>query len=244
MKRGAKPKGQVRIEWTPDFAYSIGLLTADGCLSKNGRHIDFTSKDRDLVLTFRACLRLKVKVSPKWSGGGSKSYHVQFGDVLFYRFLNGVGLTSAKSKTILHVHVPDTFFFDFLRGYFDGDGCSYSYYDPVFPNSFRFYISFISASPLFLKWLQTEIFKKTGILGSINGYRDKPYVQLRYAKKEAVVLSTKMYYRTDVSHLRRKRLKIEKALRIIERRSGEIGIHAAFRAQSRKGWRFKSSLRH
>ncbi len=244
MKRGPKPKGQVKLHWSPDFAYSIGLLAADGCLSKNGRHIDFTSKDRELVLTFKTCLQLQAKVSPKWSGSGDKSYHVQFGDVLFYKFLNDLGLTSAKSKTITHVNIPVTFFFDFLRGYFDGDGCSYSYYDPVFEKSFRFYISFMSASRPFLHWLQVEIFKKIGITGSISGYRNKDYAQLRYSKREAIVLSGNMYYRTDVSHLRRKRLKIEKAMRIIERRSGEIGIHAAFRAQSRKGWRFKSSLRH
>jgi len=44
MKRGPKPKGNVAISWNPEFAYAIGLLVSDGCLSKDGRHINLTPK--------------------------------------------------------------------------------------------------------------------------------------------------------------------------------------------------------
>gem|GEM_PF-6676481 len=44
-----KPLGKVKIQWSPEFAYVIGLLTTDGNLSPDGRHINFTSKDRELV---------------------------------------------------------------------------------------------------------------------------------------------------------------------------------------------------
>lgn len=231
MRRGPKPKGQVNIKWSPEFAYAVGLLTADGCLSKDGRHLDFTSKDKSLVLLFRKCLGLTIKISDKYSGAGNKAHHLQFGDVLFYGFLMDIGLTPAKSKTIKSVSVPDKYFIDFLRGYFDGDGCSYSYYDAQFPKSFRFYISFMSASPAFLLWLQDKIQGVLDIKGSIGHYKDKSYVQLKYSKKEAIVLSKNMYYRTGVPHLRRKYLKVRKALHIIEsRRSGEIGRHATFRS--------------
>ncbi|MCC7500775.1 LAGLIDADG family homing endonuclease [Candidatus Nomurabacteria bacterium] len=137
----------------------------------------------------------------------------------------------AKSKKLATLKISDEYFFDFLRGYFDGDGCSYSYYDPLFPNSYRFYISFISASPPFLEWLQAELTLLTGVKGSMQKYKDRSYVQLRFSKKEAVVLSQNMYYRTDVPCLRRKYLKVKKSLDVINsRRSGEIGRHATFRS--------------
>ncbi len=33
------------MKWTANLAYAVGLITTDGCLSKDGRHIDLTSKD-------------------------------------------------------------------------------------------------------------------------------------------------------------------------------------------------------
>jgi len=100
MKRGAKPKGKVSIIWGSQFAYAIGLLVADGCLSKDGRHINLTSKDKAQIVLFKKCLGLKTKVSPKYSGSGNLAYCTQFGDVLFYEFLLSIGLLPAKSKTI------------------------------------------------------------------------------------------------------------------------------------------------
>lgn len=230
-KRGPKPKGKTSIFWSSKLAYAIGLLTADGCLSKDGRHIDFTSKDKEQVLTFKECLGLDTKVSSKFSGAGNLAYHTQFGDVLFYRFLESIGLTSAKSKTLSSLFIPDAYFLDFLRGYFDGDGCSYSSYDSVFKNSFRFYISFASASPKFISWLRKKIENRIGINGSVGYSRNTHYLQLKYAKKEAVVLSEQMYRNTKVPCLERKRLKIMRSMSIIERSpGGEIGRRATFRS--------------
>lgn len=215
MKRGPKPQGKVKLVWSSNFAYAIGLFVADGCLQKNGRHLNFTSTDKAQVQLFKKCLGLKTKLGVKYSGAGNLAYQTQFGDVLFYQFLLSIGLTPAKSKTLASLKIPGEYFIDFLRGYFDGDGCSYSYYDPKFKKSYRFYISFISASPPFLDWLRGEIEALMGIRGFINGYRNKSYIQLKYSKKEAIVLSRNMYYRTGVPCLRRKYLKINKSLSII-----------------------------
>lgn len=89
MKRGPKPKGAVKIEWSPKFAYAIGLLTADGCLLNDGRHIDFTSKDLEQVVTFKKCFGIKTKIGIKHSGTGNLYHRIQFGDVLFREFLIG-----------------------------------------------------------------------------------------------------------------------------------------------------------
>lgn len=232
MKRGPKPKGQVRIRWSPAFAYAIGLLTADGCLLNDGRHIDFTSKDKELVESFKKCLGLSVKIGTKRSGQGNRYYRIQFGDVLFRNFLLSIGLTPAKSKSIKSVVVPDRYFADFLRGYFDGDGSTTSYFDRVFPNSFRTYMSFTSASEPFLLWLKAEIQRLVGAKGSISKNTNHPgYCQLKYAKRSSLLICSVMYYPGVASYLSRKHLKIRHARGIIDgRRGGEIGRHATFRS--------------
>ena len=231
MKRGPKPKGQVALIWSSEFAYAIGLLTADGCLLNDGRHIDFTSKDYEQVAMFKRCLKLKVKIGIKHSGIGNKYHRIQFGDVLFYGFLIGIGLSPAKSKTILSVAVPDEYFSDFLRGYFDGDGTSYSFYDSIFPKSYRFYISFMSASPNYIHWLRDRITQIVGVKGHLSHHLNTNYVQLKYAKKEAIIISNYMYSGKSFCFLNRKRLKIQRTMRIINgRRGGEIGKHASFRS--------------
>lgn len=164
---------------------------------------------------FKKCLGLTTKVSEKSSGSGNLAYHTQFGDVLFYQFLLNIGLAPAKSKTISSVSVPKKYFLDFLRGYFDGDGSSYSYYDPVYKKSYRFYISFTSASPKFFDWLRLEINDSLGIKGYLGCNRNNPYVQLKYSKKEAVVLAGGMYHSKDLPYLRRKYVKIMKSIHVI-----------------------------
>jgi len=124
---GIKPKEKVKLEWSPNFAYAIGLLASDGCLLNDGRHIDLTSKDTEQLENFLHALNIDVRITTKHSGTGKKYQRVQFGDVLFCNFLVDIGFTPAKSKTIGELCIPKKYFFDFLRGSFDGDGCFYSY---------------------------------------------------------------------------------------------------------------------
>lgn len=245
MRSGQKPKGYVSIKWSPAFAYAIGLLTADGCLLNDGRHIDFSSKDRDLAQTFKDCLGLKVKIGIKRSGIGRKCYRVQFGDVLFYRFLVSIGLTPAKSKTITAVRVPNLYFPDFLRGYFDGDGTSYSFYDSVYPDSYRFYVSFTSASPKFIGWLRQKIKDAIRIEGHISHHYNRGFLQLRYAKQEAIVICCYMYHGKRKLFLERKYLKIQNSLSIINQgRGGEMANTLRSGRSAPKACGFNSRPRH
>jgi hypothetical protein len=165
-KRGQKPSGKVNIKWSADFAYIIGLLVTDGNLSKNGRHITFTSKDLEQINNYRRILNLDSKIGK--SGLGRKMcYRVQFGDVLFYQFLQSIGLTPAKSKTLGPILISDEYFFDYLRGALDGDGYVYSYWDPRWKSSFMFYLGFASAAPEYVMWLQDTVERLVGVKGHI-----------------------------------------------------------------------------
>lgn len=221
--RGPKPKGKVNIKWSPNFAYAIGLLASDGCLSKDARHIDLTSKDTEQLENFLVALDIDVKITIKHSSTGEKYQRVQFGDVLFYNFLLDIGFTTAKSKTLGELSVPKKYFFDFLRGSFDGDGCFYSYWDPRWRSSHMFYVEFVSASKKHIDWLRNEIFENLEVNGHLVKDGKGSTYQLKYAKKEALVIIMKMYYSPNVLCLSRKKVKVQKAL-LVEKKQQELYV--------------------
>ncbi len=211
-----KPLEKVKIKWSPEFAYAIGLLATDGNLSSDGRHINFTSKDRNLVKIFSKCLGVKNKIGKKARAKEKikKYFYVQFGDVIFYKFLLSIGLMPKKSRRIDTLIIPDKYFFDFLRGHLDGDGTFISYWDPRWRSSFMFYTIFISASKKHIEWLRGRIFWKLKIWGHITKSINDSIYCLKYAKRESLKLLPRIYYDKKVICLSRKRIKIEKALKV------------------------------
>lgn len=208
-----KPLGKVKIQWSPEFAYAIGLIVTDGCIY-GGRHVNLTSKDEEQIRNFLKCLSINTKISKKGSGIQKKKkyFYTQFGDINFCQFLNSIGITAHKSKTIGSVKIPEKYLFDFLRGHLDGDGTFYSYWDSRWKSSFMFYTEFASASKTHIRWLREIISERVEIYGSIaKSVTDSTY-KLKYAKNESLQLLPKIYYDSDVVCLSRKREKIEKAL--------------------------------
>ncbi len=213
-KRGPKPKKIIDTNWRPELAYAVGLIATDGCLSKDTLLIDLTSKDREQLDNFSECLGVKFTIGKKMNGTGDECLRIQFKNRIFYDFLLSIGLIPKKSLIMGEIAVPGKFFFDFLRGSFDGDGCFYSYWDPRWKSSHMFYLEFVSASKKHIDWLQAEIEKRTKARGHIVQDGRKTTYQLKYAKREALVIINKMYYNPKVVCLSRKKLKIKKALKI------------------------------
>ena len=187
------------IAWNSSFAYGIGLITTDGCLSPDSRHIEFTSKDLESVINIRRCFRLKNKIGLKKRGiYPNKSYYrVQFGDVKLYNFMVEIGLTPRKSHKLGIVKIPGKYFADFLRGVIDGDG-SIGYFMHPQSKEKQFRIRIISASLDFLEWLQTEINKHLQLKGSVK-QASRAY-QLCYYKKASKKLADFIYYQRDIKY--------------------------------------------
>ncbi|MBI2598879.1 hypothetical protein HYW40_01550 [Candidatus Curtissbacteria bacterium] len=207
--------------WDANLAYAVGLITTDGNLSKDGRHINLTSKDREQLKTFAEILNLKNKISPKiGSYSQSKCFQIQFGNVALYKFLLEIGLIPNKTKTMGSLRIPPEYFADFLRGHLDGDGCTYSYWDKRWKSSFMLYTTFMSASVKHIKWLKEQIEKLYGMNGRITEH--KTYYLLRFAKKGSLNLIRIMYYSENLPYLSRKKFKIDKALSIINGYAGVL----------------------
>ncbi|OGG44866.1 hypothetical protein A2673_03205 [Candidatus Kaiserbacteria bacterium RIFCSPHIGHO2_01_FULL_50_13] len=202
-----KRKSNIDLIWSPEFAYVIGIIASDGNLSPSGRHINITSKDREMVETVKSILRLMNKIGRKARGySKDKKYFVlQFGDINFYEFLLSIGLTPKKSKTIGAVAVPDKFFRDFLRGCFDGDGSLGTFRHPESKHP-QVRLRITSASPAFLIWLLKSAQRLFVIEGGyIYSPKNKSVQILSFGKADSIKILHLMYYKKSVPALSRKR---------------------------------------
>ncbi len=211
-------------KWSPDLAYAVGLIATDGNLSKDKRHILFTTTDRPLANTFRTCLGIKNKITttPPSGFGKKRAYRINFGNVKLYRWLQKIGLTPNKTLSIRKLDIPQKYFVDFLRGHLDGDGSVFTYIDRYMTYKGkkyayrRLYTNFISISPEQIKWIQHRIKEVLNIAGALSYYLKKdrkfPIWQLRFAKNDSLKLLSWIYYKPGLPCLIRKRKIAERFL--------------------------------
>ncbi len=158
---------------------------------------------------------MSAHIGQSVSGLGKLAHRTQISDVYFCNFLNSIGICPNKSKTIKKVDVPPEYFSDFLRGFFDGDGTIYSYWDKRWKSSFMFYTSFATASEDFVIWLHRSIAERVGVLGHLKKDGKDSTYQLTYAKRDSVAILNKMYEKQGAIYLARKKLKSEVILAIV-----------------------------
>ena len=61
--------------------YLVGLITADGSLSCDGRHIDITSKDYNFLSNLKNMTGLKNKITIKNKHRINEAYRIQFSNI-------------------------------------------------------------------------------------------------------------------------------------------------------------------
>jgi len=210
-------KDDTKHKWNSDLAYAIGLIATDGNLSKDKRHILFTTTDRQLANTFKKCLGIKNKtiITPPCGFGKKHAYRINFSNARLYRRLQGIGLMPRKTISISKLNIPDRYFVDFLRGHLDGDGSIFTYLDKYMEYKEkiycynRLYTKFISASFDHISWIRGKIKEILGIQGSLTHYlktnRKNPIWQLRFAKKDSLKLLPWIYYKPGLPCLNRKK---------------------------------------
>ncbi|MEW6008299.1 MAG: LAGLIDADG family homing endonuclease [Candidatus Omnitrophota bacterium] len=187
----AAPRKELKISGR-NLWYLVGLITSDGCLSKDGRHIDITSKDSQLLISLTKELGLSNKVGVKNRGAKNQAYHIQIANKNFYDFLLSIGLTPNKSLTLKKVEVPVIYFVDFLRGLVDGDGGIQRWIHR--PNRReQWNLRIASGSKSFLAWLKNEIEKNIRAKGRLYS-EGKNNFRLKYGKMAAREIARRCYY--------------------------------------------------
>lgn len=194
------------VRWSKSLAYIVGLITTDGCLSRNGRHIELTSKDIYLLESFASILDLTNRITRKISSYNPSGvyFRLQVSHANFYRFLTNIGLTPNKTKTIGALRIPKKYFADFLRGHLDGDGNIFLARHPEsqYP---QLRVKFTSASLEHLKWVKLCIVKYFNIKGgSFYNNVSKNVFSFTLAKSDSLRLLDLLYYVGVEYYLQRK----------------------------------------
>ncbi len=186
--------------------YFIGWITSDGSLSKDGRHINLTSKDLDLLEMLKEELHITNKIGFKTNGSTGSAHQLQLGSVSFYHYLQSIGLCPNKSLCLERIAVPDDLFLDFLRGMIDGDGSIRHWIHPTNGRE-QWSLRIYSGSQNFLLWISETAQRLFGISGGIyeNGSKNVCYV-LKYGKIAAQKVLSECYIPGKLSLDRKRNL--------------------------------------
>ena len=218
--------------WNTRMAYVLGYLYADGYIletpNMRGKYISVTSIDRGSIERIRDWMASKhtiTKRESQWKNG-NPTYMLRIGSHKLYDSLVVLGLYPYKSLTVELPEIPVEYFMDFVRGYFDGDGCVHLEKiirkdGKILPRKLN--VIFTSGSKIFLdklsSSLQTAIGKKFQ-----KTLRSWTAFQLRYGTNDSIVIFKELYKNTKKGdYLERKHEIFEEFFAIHKRRSGEAG---------------------
>lgn len=188
----------VRREWW----YLAGLIATDGCLSRTERHVTIVAKEADFLEMIRQRCGISNRLSACLNGRGQRAYRIQICSQRYFKQLEDIGLTPAKSKSIGALVVPDLMWFDFLRGVIDGDGSIRRWTHPGNKIE-QWSLRIFSAAPAFLAWIQSFSLRLSGAKGRIHHAHDSVWV-LKYGKIAAQRM-LRACYDGEVPALERKR---------------------------------------
>lgn len=120
-------KDAFKVIDSEEKAYWLGFLCADGCVHNGYISINLQKRDIDHLEKFKSFLNFRGIIATETKN--QKEYcRISIGNRTIYEDLMALGCTERKSLTLTPCEkVPEEFIFDFIRGYWDGDGgLSYS----------------------------------------------------------------------------------------------------------------------
>ena len=185
-----------------DKAYFLGFLMADGCCQSEINRLDFAihTKDRYILEIFKEKLNSPNNIRSYSQNNISVINHSS--DKLIAD-LQRYGCVPKKSLTLEFPEntLPKEYMWDFIRGYFDGDGCATKHKNCSDDSSNRIRISFIGTLS-FLTSLQ-KIFNTEYKLQLV-GSNLRSYCLEITSKKNLDYIISNMYNNASI-YLHRKR---------------------------------------
>jgi len=143
-------------KWNREMAYVLGWIYSDGNIHKKLNQFNICTESEHLV-----------KLANILDSNAKITYCTDFASKLtisrksVVKKLLEYGLTPNKTKTINFPDVPCEYLGDFVRGYFEGDGCVTVGKDTKWRKVPRISVSFVSSSKVFLD----ELKKRLGLNG-------------------------------------------------------------------------------
>lgn len=189
--------------WNQKMAYVLGYIYADGSLENapyiRGRYLRITSTDKSIILKIKKWINSQhIMVTFKFPKNSNRKtrYILRIGSHKIYNSLVRLGVYPNKSLTVKLPEIPVKFLADFVRGYFDGDGCVHIY-KTLIENTGResvkrIVVVFTSGSVSFLEKLGF-VLKSKLVLGQGKVYMSHRSFQLRYSTNDTVKIFKFLY---------------------------------------------------
>lgn len=228
VKRSTLRKENIKIDIfnpinTPEAAYILGFYIADGCLNGNKFVITLNEKDKEILEKIRdymspiTKLIYKKETINKQGIVSHPMYSFAFTCKEIVSYLEGLGLGKNKtylSKSIKNV-VPKELMWDFIRGYWDGDGCisSSNVIKNVKETSYNYInigFTIISKDPDILNEMN-EFFIEEGINTHVYPDNKGNYLVGTHSKSEVEKIYNKLYTSSNL-FMERKRTKFNEIM--------------------------------
>lgn len=112
---------------SPEKAYWLGFICADGCIKKDGGKLTILVKDREICEKFKKAIKADHKISDRevYDKRTDKIYTesaIQITNALFVSNIINLGVTYEKSSVLNFPNIEEQYYSYFIAGLFDGDG--------------------------------------------------------------------------------------------------------------------------
>ncbi len=206
--------------WSSKMSYVLGYIVADGCIvvSKDRKNhpftLNITSAEKENIERIRRTMNSEHKISKKPGGPSIIAYQSQIRNPIITKDLINLGIYPRKTYNLDPIKVPNKYFSDFVRGFFDGDGTVYIH---KVNNVSQIKAGFVSTSLSFITNLNQRLCKNLNITQK-NIHKQVPTKEDQKLIKYDIVfyiddcekLSEFMYGNNPVLYLPRKRQIFEK----------------------------------
>jgi len=185
---------------SPNQAYWLGFIYADGYIlhrpsTRNYElGIELKSTDSNALNCFNSELGNVHNVDFKHNHKNFNGYDYET-DSCVIRVYSKEIVEDLMSHNIFQnktnrIEFPECkkYFWDFIRGFLDGDGCIY-----VNPKN-NISVKFVNSNEMFLKYIQSNILDRLNIKGSIYKENDKKYQLVYFVKAHVKLLLDSIYY--------------------------------------------------
>lgn len=178
------------------MAYVLGLWFADGCIY-GGKMFDITLHNKDKYILKKVAEELSYE-GQLYDYVDRQAARINFSCVVIYNDIINLGGKENKSLDMDFPNIPKEYLSDFIRGYFDGNGCVMRL------KGGRINLAFTSGSKKFLDNLHQILKEEAGVEG---GSYDPSCVSLKFGKKDSIKIGNYMYKNDPELFLLRKQQK-------------------------------------
>ena len=180
--------------WSREMAYIFGFWCADGCIYGQSE-FDITIHKKDKYLLEQIAKELEYE-GPLYDYVNKQAARLNFSCRVIYDDLLRLGGSPRKSLILKFPKVPKEYLSDFIRGYFDGDGCIMTL------KNNRLNSAFTCGSKSFLDSLLQILKEEADVKG---GAYDASCVSLKFGKADTIKIGHFIYKDEPKIFLKRKR---------------------------------------